>query len=95
MIGVPWIVNLLLEAAEVAIFFVILLSFVGTYRRTGQGVMINLISFSALMIVFEAFLIYLTYFLSTRFGAILATMVLILNMFLVAALYMMFRVVNS
>jgi hypothetical protein len=95
MIGAPWLVNILLEGAEVAIFFTILLSFIGTYKRTRQGIMMNLISFSAFMIVFEALLIYLTYFLSTRFGISLASMVLLLNLLLVAALYMMLRVVNS
>ena len=95
MIGIPWLVNLVMEGAEMAIFLVILLSFVDTYRRNGQGVMLKLILFSAFMVVFESLLVYLTYFLSARFGLSLASMVMLLNAFLIAALYLMLRVVSS
>ncbi|MCW6158059.1 MAG: hypothetical protein LVQ63_01040 [Thermoplasmatales archaeon] len=95
MIGIPWLVNLVMEGAEIAIFLAILLSFVDTYRRNGQGVMLKLILFSAFMVVFESLLVYLTYFLSARFGLSLASMVMLLNAFLIAALYLMLRVVSS
>ncbi len=95
MIGTPWLVNFVMEGAEIAIFMAILLSFVGTYRRNGQGVMLNLILFSVFMVLFETLLVYLTYFLSARFGWGLASMVMLLNVFLIAALYLMLRVVSS
>ncbi|MCL4411758.1 MAG: hypothetical protein M1526_00145 [Candidatus Thermoplasmatota archaeon] len=95
MIGIPWLVNLVMEGAEIAIFMAILLSFVDTYRRNGQGVMLKLILFSVFMVVFESLLVYLTYFLSARFGLSLASMVMLLNAFLIAALYLMLRVVGS
>ncbi|EQB65623.1 MAG: hypothetical protein AMDU3_IPLC00002G0260 [Thermoplasmatales archaeon I-plasma] len=95
MIGIPWVVNLVMEGAEITIFLAILLSFVNTYRKNGQGVMIRLIMFSVFMVVFESLLVYITYFLSTRFGLSLASVVMLLNVFLIAALYLMLRVVSS
>jgi len=95
MIGIPWVVNLVMEGAEITIFLAILLSFVDTYRKNGQGVMIRLIMFSVFMVVFESLLVYITYFLSTRFGLSLASVVMLLNVFLIAALYLMLRVVSS
>jgi hypothetical protein len=95
MIGIPWVVNLVMEGAEITIFLAILLSFVDTYRKNGQGVMIKLILFSVFMVVFESLLVYVTYFLSTRFGLSLASVVMLLNVFLIAALYLMLRVVSS
>ena len=95
MIGIPWVVNLVMEGAEITIFLAILLSFVDTYRKNGQGVMIKLILFSVFMVVFESLLVYVTYFLSTRFGLSLASVVMLLNVFLIAALYLMLRVVTS
>ena len=95
MIGIPWVVNLVMEGAEITIFLAILLTFVDTYRKNGQGVMIKLILFSVFMVVFESLLVYVTYFLSTRFGLSLASVVMLLNVFLIAALYLMLRVVSS
>ena len=95
MIGIPWVVNLVMEGAEITIFLAILLSFVNTYRKNGQGVMIRLIMFSVFMVGFESLLVYITYFLSTRFGLSLASVVMLLNVFLIAALYLMLRVVSS
>ena len=95
MIGIPWVANLVMEGAEITIFLAILLSFVNTYRKNGQGVMIRLIMFSVFMVVFESLLVYITYFLSTRFGLSLASVVMLLNVFLIAALYLMLRVVSS
>ena len=95
MIGIPWIVNLVMEGTEIAIFLAILLSFVDTYRKNVQGVMIKLILFSVFMVVFESLLVYITYFLSTRFGLSLASVVMLLNVFLIAAMYLMLRVVGS
>ena len=94
MIGIPWVVNLVMEGVEITIFLAILLSFVDTYRKNGQGVMVKLIMFSVFMVVFESLLVYITYFLSTRFGLSLASVVMLLNVFLIAALYLMLRVVS-
>lgn len=92
--GPLWIANLVVLAAAMAVFAFVLATYIRSYLSMKSRAIGNIAALSAILMSDSLIAVIIYYFLSLRYGAWLASVLLVINSISLIGYLFLFRAVN-